>query len=86
MDSQVLTTLERAIGVAEEFAGTSGASAALEWSKLSVAEQRVYDVALRHLEAASHADHMFRAMAGLFSGTGLPADTSVRVLPSRIHH
>ena len=107
VDSEVLTTLERAIGVAEQFSGTSGASAAIAWSKLSVAEQdaltaalarvalrfraleplyiarssqRVYDVALRHLEAASHADHMFRAMAGLFAGTGLPADTSVRDL------
>jgi erythromycin esterase len=107
VDSEVLTSLERAIGIAEQFAGTSGAAAAMEWSKLSIAEQdaltatlarivlrfraleplyvarssqRVYDVALRHLEAASHADHMFRAMAGLFSGSGLPADTSVRDL------
>jgi erythromycin esterase len=105
VDAEVLPTLERAVGIAESFAGTSGASAAVEWSKISVAEQdaltaalarmvlrfraleplyvarsseRVYDVAFRHLEAASHADYMFRAMSGLFAGTGLPADTSIR--------
>ncbi|RLU78191.1 erythromycin esterase [Streptomyces griseocarneus] len=38
----------------------------------------VYDVALRRLEGACAADYSFRAMAGLFAGTGLPADTSAR--------
>ncbi|MGW0835732.1 erythromycin esterase family protein [Streptomyces prunicolor] len=37
-----------------------------------------YDLALHRLEGACHADHTFRAMAGLFSGTGLTADTSAR--------
>jgi erythromycin esterase len=33
---------------------------------------------MHHLEAARHADQMLRAMSDLFSGTGLPADTSIR--------
>ncbi|GAA2130025.1 erythromycin esterase family protein [Actinomadura napierensis] len=37
-----------------------------------------YDVALRSLEGACHADYTFRAMADLFAGTGLTADTSAR--------
>ncbi|MEU6741512.1 erythromycin esterase family protein [Streptosporangium sandarakinum] len=37
-----------------------------------------YDVALRRLEAACHADYGFRAMAGLYAGTGWTADTSAR--------
>ncbi|MGI5203947.1 erythromycin esterase family protein [Spirillospora sp. CA-108201] len=37
-----------------------------------------YDVALRRLEAACHADYGFRAMAGLYAGNGLTADTSAR--------
>ncbi|MEU9834452.1 erythromycin esterase family protein [Streptosporangium sp. NPDC048047] len=37
-----------------------------------------YDIALRRLEAACAADYGFRAMAGLFAGTGLTADTSAR--------
>ncbi|WAL68386.1 erythromycin esterase family protein [Amycolatopsis cynarae] len=37
-----------------------------------------FDVALRRLEAACHADYGFRAMAGLYDGTGLTADTSAR--------
>ncbi|BCB73767.1 hypothetical protein GCM10022251_14070 [Phytohabitans flavus] len=37
-----------------------------------------YDVALRRLEAAACGDYMLRAMNGLFTGTGLPADMSVR--------
>ncbi|ASO23123.1 erythromycin esterase [Actinoalloteichus hoggarensis] len=37
-----------------------------------------YDVALRRVEAACHADHMFRAMHGLFAGVPQPADLSVR--------
>ncbi|MEV6669152.1 erythromycin esterase family protein [Streptomyces sp. NPDC051162] len=40
--------------------------------------QYAYDVALRRVEAACHADYTFRAMAGLFAGSGLPADTSAR--------
>ncbi|MEW2028919.1 erythromycin esterase family protein [Streptomyces roseifaciens] len=37
-----------------------------------------YEVALRRLEAASHADYTVRAMAALFAGTGLTADASSR--------
>ncbi|WP_424891037.1 erythromycin esterase family protein [Streptomyces sp. XH2] len=37
-----------------------------------------YEVALRRLEAAAHADHTLRAMARLFSGGGLTVDTSAR--------
>ncbi|MGW7350708.1 erythromycin esterase family protein [Streptomyces sp. NPDC054784] len=37
-----------------------------------------YDVALRHLEAATHTDYMFGAMRDLFAGRGEPGDTSVR--------
>ncbi|MDA0564198.1 erythromycin esterase family protein [Streptomonospora sp. S1-112] len=37
-----------------------------------------YATALRCLEGACHADYTFRAMAGLFAGTGLTADTSAR--------
>jgi len=37
-----------------------------------------YDLALHRLEGACHADHTFRAMAGLFAGDGLTADTSAR--------
>ncbi|MGY0064629.1 erythromycin esterase family protein [Streptomyces sp. LZ34] len=37
-----------------------------------------YDLALRRLEAACHADYGFRAMAELFAGGGLTADTSAR--------
>jgi erythromycin esterase len=37
-----------------------------------------YDIALRRLEAACHADYGFRAMAGLYAGGGLTADTSAR--------
>ncbi|GGY11899.1 erythromycin esterase family protein [Streptomyces hiroshimensis] len=37
-----------------------------------------YEVALRRLEAACHADHTLRAMAALFAGTGLTIDTSAR--------
>ncbi|MFF2555162.1 erythromycin esterase family protein [Nocardia sp. NPDC058058] len=41
-------------------------------------DQRGYDIALRHLEAAAAGDYTFRAMADLFAGTGLAADTSAR--------
>ncbi|WIY06621.1 erythromycin esterase family protein [Amycolatopsis mongoliensis] len=37
-----------------------------------------YDVAVRHLEGACHGDYTFRAMADLFAGRGLTADTSAR--------
>ncbi|MEU3501903.1 erythromycin esterase family protein [Streptomyces hundungensis] len=40
--------------------------------------QRDYDVALHHVEGACHADYTFRAMAELFTGRGLTADTSAR--------
>lgn len=47
---------------------------------VSRGDQRGYDLALRRLEGACHADHTFRAMADLFAGTGLTADTSTRDL------
>ncbi|MFE6687494.1 erythromycin esterase family protein [Streptomyces sp. NPDC057743] len=40
--------------------------------------QHGYDVALRCLEGACHADYTFRAMSDLFAGKGLAADTSAR--------
>ncbi|GAA2682653.1 erythromycin esterase family protein [Streptomyces lunalinharesii] len=51
---------------------------ALEPLYVSRGDQQDYDVALRRLEGACHADYTFRAMAGLFAGTGLTADTSAR--------
>ncbi|MER6514643.1 erythromycin esterase family protein [Nonomuraea sp. NPDC001636] len=51
---------------------------AVEALYLSRGEQRDYDVALRRLEAASHADYGFRVMAKLYAGTGMTADTSAR--------
>ncbi|MGW8849091.1 erythromycin esterase family protein [Streptomyces xiamenensis] len=47
---------------------------------VSRGDRRGYDIARRRLEGACHGDHTFRAMAGLFSGTGLTADTSARDL------
>ncbi|MEU9193127.1 erythromycin esterase family protein [Streptomyces hundungensis] len=44
------------------------------------ADQHSYDTALRCLEAACHGDYTFRAMAALFAGEGLTADTSARDL------
>ncbi|MGW7521065.1 erythromycin esterase family protein [Streptomyces sp. NPDC054796] len=41
-------------------------------------DQRGFDIALRRVEGACHADYTFRAMAGLFAGNGLTADTSAR--------
>ncbi|GIG68830.1 erythromycin esterase family protein [Phytomonospora endophytica] len=41
-------------------------------------DQRTYDIARRRVEAACAADYTFRAMAGLFAGKGLTADTSAR--------
>jgi erythromycin esterase len=45
---------------------------------VSRGDQQGYDIALRRLEGACHADYTFRAMAGLFAGNGLTADTSAR--------
>ncbi|MEV4504188.1 erythromycin esterase family protein [Streptomyces klenkii] len=45
---------------------------------VSRGDQHSYDIALRRLEGACHADYTFRAMADLFAGKGLPADTSAR--------
>ncbi|MGW0825148.1 erythromycin esterase family protein [Streptomyces sp. NPDC002845] len=45
---------------------------------VSHGDQQSYDIALRRLEGACHADYTFRAMADLFAGKGLPADTSAR--------
>ncbi|MFC5183669.1 erythromycin esterase family protein [Actinomadura harenae] len=50
----------------------------LEPLYVSRSDQRGYDIALRRLEGACHADHGFRAMADLFAGKGLTADTSAR--------
>ncbi|WP_151773868.1 erythromycin esterase family protein [Streptomyces abyssomicinicus] len=47
---------------------------------LARGDQHDYDTALRCLEAACHADYTFRAMAALFAGGGLTADTSARDL------
>lgn len=47
---------------------------------LSRGDRHSYDTALRCLEAACHGDYTFRAMAGLFAGDGLTADTSARDL------
>lgn len=51
---------------------------AVESLYVSRSDQDGYDIARRHLEAACSADYGFRAMAGLFAGTGLAADTSAR--------
>ncbi|MEU5103255.1 erythromycin esterase family protein [Streptomyces sp. NPDC021354] len=51
---------------------------ALEPLYVSRGDQQSYDIALRRLEGACHGDYTFRAMAGLFAGTGLTADTSAR--------
>ncbi|WP_344945911.1 erythromycin esterase family protein [Actinomadura miaoliensis] len=45
---------------------------------VSRGDQHSYDIALRRLEGACHADYSFRAMAALFAGSGLTADTSAR--------
>ncbi len=51
---------------------------AVEPLYVSRGDRDSYDLALRRLEAACHADYTFRAMAGLFAGTGLTADASAR--------
>ncbi|GAA3146525.1 erythromycin esterase family protein [Planomonospora alba] len=51
---------------------------AVEVLYVSRSDQHSYDVALRRLEAACHADYGFRAMAGLYAGNGWTADTSGR--------
>ncbi|MFI7099445.1 erythromycin esterase family protein [Streptomyces sp. NPDC050161] len=45
---------------------------------VSRGDQHSYDIAVRRLEGACHADYTFRAMADLFAGKGLAADTSAR--------
>ncbi|MEV0698783.1 erythromycin esterase family protein [Saccharopolyspora sp. NPDC050389] len=45
---------------------------------VSRGDQRQYDIAMRRLEVACHADYSFRAMADLFAGRGLTADPSAR--------
>lgn len=105
VDPEVLPLAERALRIAETFAGDSGAVSAPAWARLDAADQDAlsaaltrllirfraieplyvsrsdqpsYDIALRRLEGALHTDYTFRAMAGLFAGTGLTADTSAR--------
>ncbi|ONM49853.1 erythromycin esterase family protein [Nocardia donostiensis] len=51
---------------------------AVEPLYVSRSDQRGYDIARRQLEAAVNADYGFRAMANLFAGTGIAADTSAR--------
>ncbi|GGP87183.1 erythromycin esterase family protein [Saccharothrix coeruleofusca] len=51
---------------------------AVEPLYLSRSDRHDYDIALRHLEGACHTDYTFRAMAALFTGGGLTADTSAR--------
>ncbi|MFC4112872.1 erythromycin esterase family protein [Nonomuraea zeae] len=51
---------------------------AVELLYVSRAGRPSYDIALRRVEAACTADYGFRAMAGLYAGTGLTADTSAR--------
>ena len=51
---------------------------ALEPLYVTRGDRHDYDLALHRLEGACHADHTFRAMAGLFAGDGLTADTSAR--------
>lgn len=45
---------------------------------VSRGDQCGYDIALRRLEGACHGDYGFRAMADLYAGRGLTADTSAR--------
>ncbi|MER7722433.1 erythromycin esterase family protein [Streptomyces sp. NPDC096323] len=47
---------------------------------VSRGDQHSYDTALRCLEGACYGDYTFRAMAALFAGEGLTADTSARDL------
>jgi erythromycin esterase len=51
---------------------------AVEALYVSRSDQYSYDVAVRRLEGACHGDYSFRAMADLFAGSGLTADTSGR--------
>ncbi|MEV4381110.1 erythromycin esterase family protein [Streptosporangium sp. NPDC049644] len=105
VDPETLPMIQRAMRIAESFAGASAASAAPAWTRLAAAEQDAlrailtrllirfravellylsrgdqhgYDIARRRLEAACTADYGFRAMAGLYAGSGLTADTSAR--------
>lgn len=47
---------------------------------VSRGDEYSYEIALRRLEGACSADYTFRAMAALFTGDGLTADTSARDL------
>jgi erythromycin esterase len=51
---------------------------ALEPLYVSRSDQRSYDIAVRRLAGARDGDYGFRAMAELFAGSGLTADTSAR--------
>lgn len=51
---------------------------ALEPLYVERAGRERYDVAVRMIEAACHTDYMFATMHEVFSGGGLPLDTSVR--------
>ncbi|MFI6619869.1 erythromycin esterase family protein [Streptomyces sp. NPDC050528] len=51
---------------------------ALEPLYATQGDRHDYDLALHRLEGACHGDYTFRAMAGLFAGDGLTADTSAR--------
>lgn len=50
----------------------------VEPTYVSRSSQQRFDIALRQLEAAVHADYMVRGMSKLFTGAGLTADSSVR--------
>ncbi|MEV7570076.1 erythromycin esterase family protein [Streptomyces tanashiensis] len=105
VDPDTLPLAQRAMRIAESFAGASAAAAVPAWTRLPAADQDAltstlarllirfravaplyvsrgdrhsYDIALHRLEGACRADHGFRAMAGLFAGNGLTADTSAR--------
>ncbi|MGC5054833.1 erythromycin esterase family protein [Micromonospora sp. DT48] len=51
---------------------------ALQPVYLSRSDPDRYATARRHLDAACHTEYMLRAMSDLFSGEGLPGDTSIR--------
>ncbi|WP_454199790.1 erythromycin esterase family protein [Nocardia sp. Marseille-Q1738] len=51
---------------------------ALEPHYVARSDQGRYDIALRDIEAACHADYMFGAMSAVFAEGGLSLDTSVR--------
>lgn len=51
---------------------------ALEPVYVARSDGQSYEIALHRLRAATHADCMFAAIAGLLGGTGLPGELSVR--------